>query len=96
MTVPLFAFGMPVLQIFDFQSAKLGCHATGCHIGFMGLYYQITHEKLLQFFCVCYVPTTGLVDQESIQNGYVCQMEKHLLGPLPCSPSNSLAVDHPV
>lgn len=43
MTAPLCAFGRSVLQMFGFQSAKLGCrwsspasrHATGYHIGFM-------------------------------------------------------------
>jgi hypothetical protein len=59
-TVPLLAFGRPVLWMFDFQSAKLGWrwvwsasrHATDCHIGFMALYYQIkyTGNILVSFF----------------------------------------------
>jgi hypothetical protein len=70
-TAPLLAFGRPVLQLFDFQSAELGWrwgwpasrHATNCHIGFLALYYQIAHKNLPEFF-VSHVPTTGLVDKK--------------------------------
>jgi hypothetical protein len=38
-------------------------------------------------------PPQDLWIKKSIQYG---QMEKQLLGPLPCSPCNSIAVGHPV
>jgi hypothetical protein len=66
-TAPLFDFGIPVLWMYDFQLPKLGYrwawsalrHVTCCHVGFMGLYYQITHKNLPEFLCVMFYHRTS-------------------------------------
>jgi hypothetical protein len=55
-----------------------------------------SHTRTSQNFLCVMFPPQDLWIKKRIQYGHFCQMEKQLLGPLPCSPCNFIAVGHPV
>ena len=59
----------------------------------MGLCNQITKENLPEPF-VFHFTTTCFMEQEGIEDGDISQVEEQFLGPLPCSPGNSVTIHH--
>ena len=66
-----------------------------CHISFFRMDNQFANEIFKEIF-MPHFAATWLVYKNCVQNIHVCKVEKQFLGPLPCSESKSVAVDHSV
>jgi hypothetical protein len=92
-----------MLGMFHFQATYLrytwtqspSRYATCSHILLVGFRNQIMNENLSEP-SVCHFTTTCFMEQEGIEDGCICQVEKQSLSPLPCSPGNSVTIHHPI